>query len=249
MNKLTGKVAIVTGASKGIGASIARRFAAEGASVVVNYAASRESADRVVADITADGGKAIAVQGDVAKRVDIDRLFAETTKAFGATDILVNNAGVFEFAALEAATEAEFHREFDINVLGTLLATQAAVNQFGPNGGSIINLSSVVAGNPPPNSVIYSATKGAVDTITRALASELGPRRIRVNAIAPGGVETEGTHRVGMIGSDFETQLVAGTPLGRIGQPDDIAKVAVFLASDDAAWVSGERIAVAGGWR
>ena len=249
MSKLTGKVAIVTGASKGIGASIARHFAAEGAAVVVNYAASRDGADRVVADITTAGGRAIAVQGDVAKRADIDRLFAETTKAFGAADILVNNAGVFEFGPLEAATEAEFHREFDINVLGTLLATQAAVNQFGPNGGSIINLSSVVATNPPPNSVIYSATKGAVDTLTRALASELGPRKIRVNAIAPGGVETEGTHRVGMIGSDFETELVAGTPLGRLGQPDDIAKVAVFLASDDAAWVSGERIAVAGGWR
>ena len=249
MKKLQGKVAIVTGASKGIGARIARNFAAEGASVVVNYASSREGADRVVAAITADGGRAVAVQGDVAKSADIQRLFAEATKAYGPTDILVNNAGVFAFGPLADVTEAEFHREFDINVLGTILASQAAAAQFGPEGGSIINVSSVVGANPPPDSVIYSATKGAVDTITRQLASELGPRRIRVNAIAPGGTETEGTHTAGIIGSDFEKQIVAGTPLGRLGQPDDIAKVAVFLASDDAAWVTGERITVAGGFR
>ena len=246
-NRLTGKVAIVTGASKGIGAGIAKEFAAAGAAVVVNYAASRDGADSVVAAIVAGGGKAIAVQGDVSKADDVRRLFAATKEAFGALDVLVNNAGVFRFDALEAVTEDEFHREFNINVLGTLLATQEALKHFKPAGGSVINISSIVSTNPVANSVVYSATKGAVDTITRALAKELGERRIRVNAIAPGGVETEGVHRMGIIGSDFQKNMIAQTPLGRFGQPDDIARVALFLASDDAAWVTGERITASGG--
>lgn len=248
MSKLTGKVAIVTGASKGIGASIAKSLAAEGAAVVVNYASSKDGADRVVAEITGKGGKAIAVQGDVAKSADVLRLFAEAKKAYGKLDVLVNNAGIFEFQPLEDLTEAEFHRQFNINVLGTLLAAQESLKYFGPEGGSIINLSSVVSVNPVPNSAIYSATKGAVDTLTRGLAKELAGRKIRVNAIAPGGVETEGTHRIGMIGSDFEKQIVDQTPLGRIGQPEDIAKVAVFLASEDSGWLTGERIVAAGGY-
>jgi 3-oxoacyl-[acyl-carrier protein] reductase len=248
-SRLTGKVAIVTGASKGIGAGIARSFAAAGAAVVVNYASSRDGADRVVAEIAAHGGKAIAVEGDVSKTDDVRRLFAATKEAFGALDVLVNNAGVFRFDPLEAVTEDEFHREFDINVLGTLLATQEALKHFGPAGGSVINISSVVSTNPVANSVVYSATKGAVDTITRALATELGERRIRVNAIAPGGVETEGVHTLGIIGSDFQKEMIAKTPLGRFGQPDDIARVAVFLASDDAAWLTGERLTVSGGLR
>ncbi|MDB4988845.1 MAG: hypothetical protein JWN04_4023 [Myxococcaceae bacterium] len=249
MGKLTGKVAIVTGASKGIGASIAKRLAAEGASVVVNYAASRDDADRVVTAITREGGKAIAVQGDVSKAADVARLVAETKRAYGALDVLVNNAGVFDFMPLEAVTEEEFHREFNINVLGPILLTQAALSLFGERGGSVINVSSVVSTNPPPNSVVYSATKGALDTVTRALSLELAGRKIRVNSLAPGGVETEGTHRVGMIGSDFEKQIVASTPLGRLGQPDDIARVAVFLASEDSAWMTGERLAASGGFR
>ena len=249
MSRLSGKVAVVTGASKGIGAGIAKALAAEGAKVVVNYASSREGADRVVSEITAKGGKAIAVHGDVAKADDVKRIFAETKSAFGALDVLVNNAGVFKFDPLEEVTEAEFHREFNINVLGTILATQEAVKHFGAAGGSVINLGSIVGTNPVPNSVVYSATKGAVDNITFALARELGPRKIRVNAIAPGPVETEGVHSIGIIGSDFEKQMVAGTPLGRIGQPDDIAGAAVFLASDDARWVSGESIRAAGGYR
>jgi 3-oxoacyl-[acyl-carrier protein] reductase len=249
MGKLSGKVAIVTGASKGIGASIARRFASEGASVVVNYASGREDAERVVSAITKEGGQAVAVQGSVADKADVARLIAETRRQYGTLDVLVNNAGVFEFAALEAVTEAEFHREFNINVLGPILTTQAALGLFGEHGGSVINVSSVVSLSPPPNSVVYSATKGALDTITRALAVELAPRKIRVNTLAPGGVETEGSHRVGMIGSDMEKHIVAATPLGRIGQPDDIARVAVFLAAADSAWVTGDRISVAGGYR
>lgn len=246
-SKLTGKVAVVTGASKGIGAGIAKSFAAAGAAVVVNYASSREGADRVVAEINGSGGKAIAVHGDVSKADDVRRVFAAAKEAFGSLDVLVNNAGVFRFDPLEAVTEDEFHREFNINVLGTLLATQESLKHFGPAGGSVINISSVVSTNPVANSVVYSATKGAVDTITRALAKELGERKIRVNAIAPGGVETEGVHTLGIIGSDFQKDMIARTPLGRFGLPDDIARVAVFLASDDAAWLTGERLTASGG--
>ena len=246
-SRLTGKVAVVTGASKGIGASIAKSLAAAGANVVVNYASSREGADQVVAEIAASGGKAIAVQGDVSKSDDVRRVFAAAKESFGALDVLVNNAGVFRFDALEAVTEDEFHREFNINVLGTLLATQEALKHFSTAGGSVINISSVVSTNPVAGSVVYSATKGAVDTITRALAKELGERKIRVNAIAPGGVETEGVHTLGIIGSDFQKDMIARTPLGRFGRPDDIARVAVFLASDDAAWLTGERLTASGG--
>ncbi|MBI3529031.1 MAG: glucose 1-dehydrogenase [Betaproteobacteria bacterium] len=249
MSKLTGKVAIVTGASKGIGAGIAKGLGAAGAAVVVNYASSKEGADRVVAEISSKGGKAIAVQGDMSKSADVQRLFKETKKVFGSLDVLVNNAGVFEFEPLEAVTEAEFHREFNTNVLGPMLTIQEAMKHFGPKGGSVINISSVASANPVPNSVVYAATKSAVDSITRGLAKELGPRKIRVNAIAPGGVETEGTHRIGVIGSDFEKQMVAETPLGRFGQPEDIAQVAVFLASDDSGWLTGERITASGGYR
>jgi len=249
MGKLTGKVAIVTGASKGIGAGIAKNLGAEGAAVVVNYSSSREGADRVVAEITGNGGKAIAVQGDVSKATDVKRLFEETKKAFGSLDVLVNNAGVFEFEPIETVTENEFHREFNTNVLGSILTIQEAVKQFGPNGGSVINISSVASVNPVPNLLVYAATKSALDSITRVLAKELGPRKIRVNTIAPGGVETEGVHRIGIIGSDFEKQMVSNTPLGRFGQPEDIARVAVFLASEDAGWVTGDRITVSGGYR
>jgi 3-oxoacyl-[acyl-carrier protein] reductase len=247
MSDLKGKVAVVTGASKGIGAGVAKGLAAAGAAVVVNYSSSKDGAERVVADIKAKGGKAIAVKGDVAKSADVTRLFDETKKAFGALDVLVNNAGVYKFVALEEVTEAEFHREFNTNVLGMLLAAKEAAKHFGPNGGSIINLSSVASTRGMPAASIYSATKASADAITRALAVELGPRKIRVNAIAPGVVETEGTHSAGVIGSDFEKTAAANTPLGRIGQPDDIARVAVFLASDDSGWLTGERITAAGG--
>jgi 3-oxoacyl-[acyl-carrier protein] reductase len=249
MGELTGKVAIVTGASKGIGAAIAKGLGVAGAAVVVNYASSREGADRVVADITSKGGRAVAVQGDVAKAADVRRLFAETQRAFGTLDVLVNNAGVYQLEPIESVAEGEFHRQFNTNVLGPILAIQEAVKHFGPRGGSVINISSVASTSAPPNSVVYSATKGALDTVTRVLAKELGPRRIRVNTIAPGGVETEGVHAAGLIGSDFEKQVVAGTPLGRFGQPEDIAGVAVFLASDAAGWVTGERISASGGFR
>jgi len=249
MSKLKGKVAIVTGASKGIGAGIARKLGNAGAAVVVNYASSREDADKVVKEITEAGGKAVAVQGDVSKPADVQRLFEETNKTFGVPSILVNNAGVFEFGPLESVTEDSFHRHFNINVLGTLLTTRESLKYFGPDGGSVINISSVVSESPVENSVVYSATKGAVDTITRGLALELAPRNIRVNTIAPGGVETEGSHRLGMVGSDFEKQIIANTPLGRLGQPDDIAKVAEFLASDDSQWLTGERISASGGLR
>jgi 3-oxoacyl-[acyl-carrier protein] reductase len=240
------KVAVVTGASKGIGADIAKHLAAEGAAVVVNYASSKEAADRVVDDITKRGGKAIAVQADVAKKKDIERLFAETKKAFGQLDILVNNAGVYKFEPLEAVTENEFHRQFNTNVLGLILATQEAVKHFGAEGGSVINIGSVASDLTPPTAVIYGATKGAVDAITRVLAKELGPKNIRVNSINPGGVETEGFHAGGFSGTDFEKQMVAQTPLGRMGQPRDIAPAAVFLASSDAAWITGETLRVAG---
>jgi 3-oxoacyl-[acyl-carrier protein] reductase len=249
MSKLTGKVAIVTGASKGIGAGIAKGLAAEGAAVAVNYASSREGADKVVAKIAAGGGKAVAVQADVSKAADVKRLFEETKKAFGRLDVLVNNAGVYQFDPVESVTETEFRREFDTNVLGTLLTIQESLKYFGPEGGNIINVSSVASHNPPPSSVVYSATKSAVDSITVTLSRELAARKIRVNAIAPGGTESEGLVAMGILGREFEKQMVGMTPLGRLGQPDDIAKVAVFLASDDAAWLTGERIAASGGWR
>jgi len=248
MNNLKDKVAVITGASKGIGAAIARRMSEAGATIVVNYSSGKVDADRVVAHIEANGGRAIAVQGDVAKVSDVQRVFAETKRAFNRLDVLVNNAGVYKFVPLEEITEDEFHREFNINVLGTLLATKEAVKYFGPNGGSVINMSSIASAGEADAS-IYSGTKGAVDAITRGLAAELGPRKIRVNAIAPGAVETEGTHSAGIIGSDFEKTMISGTPLGRIGQPDDIARIAVFLASDDSAWLTGERLTAAGGYR
>jgi len=249
MSKLKNKVAIVTGASKGIGAGIAKAYGTEGASVVVNYSSDKEGADRVVNEIVANGGRALAVQGNVSISADVKKLFSETKTAFGHVDILVNNAGVFKFEPLETVTEEEFHRQFNTNVLGTILATQEAIQHFGDAGGSVINVGSVVSDNPLANSVVYSATKGAVDTIAVALSKEFAGKGIRVNTLAPGGVETEGTHSVGIIGSDFEKQMVANTPLGRIGQPNDIAKVAVFLASDDSAWVNGEKINVSGGAR
>jgi 3-oxoacyl-[acyl-carrier protein] reductase len=249
MGKLAGKVAVVTGASKGIGAGIARSLGAEGAKVVVNYASSKEGADRVVAEITKNGGKAIAVQGDVSKAADVERLFVETKKAFGAVDVLVNNAGVYQFAPIESVTEGDFHRMFGTNVLGLILATREAVKHFGDRGGSVINIGSTASQITPPTSVVYTATKGAVDAITRVLAKELGPRKIRVNSINPGGVETEGTHTAGVVGSDFEKQITAQTPLGRFGQPEDIAPIAVFLASSDAGWLTGETLLASGGWR
>ena len=248
MSRLTGKVAIVTGASKGIGAGIAKALATEGAAVAVNNASSREGADRVVAEITKAGGKAIAVQGDVSKAADVKRLVAETVKAFSGLDVLVNNAGIYAFDPLENVTEAEFHRLFDTNVLGPLLVPREAVGHFGPGGGSVINVSSVASLSPVPNAAVYSATKGALDSLSRVLALELAPRRIWVNTIAPGGVETEGTHSVGVIGSDLHKQIMAATALGRFGQPSDIAGVAVFLASEESGWMTGERLTVSGGY-
>ncbi|TPI32362.1 glucose 1-dehydrogenase [Mesorhizobium sp. B3-1-9] len=248
MNELKDKVAIVTGASKGIGAAIARRFAKAGAAVMVNYASSKEDADRVVADILREGGKAVAVQADVSNSADVKRLFAETKATFGTPSILVNNAGVYRFGPLEDVTEAEFHRQFNTNVLSTILTTQEAARAFDGHGGSVINLSTISSTNPVPNSVVYSASKSAVDTITRALANELATRRIRVNAIAPGMTETEG---LAVVGIDDETakNIGATLPMGRVGQPDDIARVAVFLASDQSAWLTGERITASGGQR
>jgi 3-oxoacyl-[acyl-carrier protein] reductase len=248
MSKLSGKVAVVTGASKGIGAAIAKSFAAEGASVVVNYASSKEGGDKVVSAITAAGGKAIAVHGDVSKAADAQGIIDKAIDTYGRLDILVNNSGVYEFAPLEAITEEQFHRIFNINVLGTLLTTQAAARHLG-EGGSIINISSVATSLTPPNSAVYTGTKGAIDAITGVLARELGARKIRVNALNPGVVETEGTHAAGVIGSEFEQGAVAQTPLGRVGQPKDIAAAALFLASDDSAWATGERIVVSGGLR
>jgi 3-oxoacyl-[acyl-carrier protein] reductase len=247
--KLSGKVAVVTGASKGIGASIALHLAAEGARVVVNYASSKEGADRVVAEIAGKGGKAIAVQANVAKEADIVRLFAETKKAFERLDILVNNAGVYEFGPLENVTAEQYHRMFDVNVLGLILATREAVKLIGPSGGSIINIGSVAGTSPPATTTVYSATKGAVDTVTKALSKELGPRKIRVNSINPGMVETEGFHAAGVADSEWQKQTEAQTPLGRIGQPQDIAPAAVFLASDDSAWITGELLYISGGKR
>jgi 3-oxoacyl-[acyl-carrier protein] reductase len=246
--KLNNKVAVVTGASKGIGAGIAKHLAAEGAAVVVNYSSSKEGADKVVDEITKHGGKAVAVRADVAKKKDIERLFAETRKAFGRLDILVNNAGVYEFLPLEKVTEEHFHRHFDINVLGLLLAIQEATEYFGPEGGSVINISSSASSSAPPTASVYSATKAAVDTITKSLAKELGPRNIRVNVINPGMVETEGLHAAGFVGSDFQKMFESQSPLGRIGQPDDIAPAVVFLASSDARWITGETLVVSGGY-
>ncbi len=247
--KLEGKVAVVTGASKGIGAEIAKQLAAEGAAVVVNYASSKEGADRVVAAIVASGGRAVAVKANLADPAEIGRLFAEAKSAFGGLDILVNNAGIYEFAALEAVTPEHYHKQFSLNVLGPILAAQEAVKHFGPGGGNIINISSVVATAAPPGTVVYSATKAALDAVTRSLAKELGPRKIRINAINPGMVETEGMHSAGFAESDFRKQVESQTPLGRIGQPGDIAPAAVFLASDDSAWITGETLHIAGGFR
>jgi 3-oxoacyl-[acyl-carrier protein] reductase len=249
MSKLTGKVAVVTGASKGIGASIAEHLAAEGAKVVVNYSSSKAGADKVVANIKAKGGEAIAVQGNVAKEADIEKLFAETKKAYGKLDILVNNAGIFEFLPLDAVTPEHFHKQFDLNVLGLLLTTKEAVKLIGPAGGSIINISSIVGPMPAPTASVYSATKAAVDAVTVALAGELGPKKIRVNSLNPGMVETEGLHSVGFADSDFRKHVEATTPLGRIAQPNDVATAAVFFASDDAGWVTGQTLIVAGGAR
>jgi len=247
--KLSGKVAVVTGASKGIGAAIAKQLADEGAAVVVNYASSKAGADRVVAEIVGKGGKAVAVQANVADKADIGRLFAEAQKAFGRLDILVNNAGIYEFAPLESVTVEHFHKMFDLNVLGLILATQEAVKHFGAAGGSIVNISSVAATSAPATTSVYSATKAAVDAVTRSLAKELGPRKIRVNSINPGMVETEGVHAAGIAESDFRKQIEAQTPLGRIGQPQDIAPAAVFLASSDSAWLTGETLYISGGMR
>lgn len=245
--KLENKVAVVTGASKGIGAAIARHLAAEGASVAVNYSSSKEGAERVVDEITKAGGRGIAVKADMSDPAEIDRMFAEAGKAYGTVDILVNNAGIYDFAPVADLTEDHFHRQFNLNVLGLRLATRAAVKQFNPNGGTVINISSVVSTVGFPGTAVYSGTKGAVDSVTRSLAKELGPRGIRVNAINPGMIETEGWHVAGIAESEFHQQVKAQTPLGRIGQPDDIAKVAVFFASDDSGWVTGETLMVSGG--
>jgi 3-oxoacyl-[acyl-carrier protein] reductase len=247
--KLTDKVAVVTGASKGIGAGIAKQLAAEGAAVVVNYASSKSDADKVVDQISKRGGKAIAVQGDVAKKKDIERLFAEAKEAFGKIDILVNNAGVYDFKPLEEITENEFHREFNTNVLGMMLATQESLKHFGPEGGSIINIGSLASSLTPPTAVIYNATKGAVDAITRTLAKELGPKKIRVNSINPGMVITEGAIAGGYTEGDMRKMFESQTPLGRVGETDDIAPAAVFFASDDSKWITGETLLIAGGLR
>jgi 3-oxoacyl-[acyl-carrier protein] reductase len=249
MSKLKGKVAVVTGASKGIGASIAEHLAADGAAVVVNYASSKAGADAVVKRITDNGGRAVAVHADVSKPEDIASLFAETKKAFGRLDILVNNAGIYEFSPLEAVTPEHFHKQFDLNVLGLLLTTKEATSFFGPEGGSVINISSIVGPMPVATASVYSATKAAVDAITVALSKELGPRKIRVNSLNPGMVETEGLHTAGFAESDFRTSLESQTPLGRIAQPEDIARAAVFFASSDAGWVTGQTLLLAGGQR
>ena len=248
MGRLNDKVAVVTGASKGIGAGIAKGLAAEGAAVVVNYGSSRPDAEKVVAEIKAKGGKAIAVQGDVAKAADVEKVFAETKKVFGKVDVLVNNAGVYEFIPIADVSEKHFHRLFDTNVLGPILATREAAKYLG-EGGSVINVGSLASTAAPPTSVVYSATKGALDAATRVLANELGPKKIRVNSINPGPVETEGFRSAGFSGSEFEKNAVAKTPLGRVGQPDDIAPIAVFLASDESGWLTGETLLATGGMR
>jgi len=248
MKKLTGKVAVVTGASKGIGAAIAKTLAAEGAAVVVNYASGKAGAEAVVAAITGAGGNAMAVSGDVSRKTEAEGIIAAAIKTYGRLDILVNNSGVYAFSPLEEITEEAFHHQFNINVLGLLLTTQAAARHLG-EGGSIINIGSVVTRITPPGSAVYTGTKGAVGAITGVLARELGPRKIRVNAVNPGMVETEGTHTAGFIGSDFHKSAIATTPLGRIGQPDDIASVVAFLASDDSRWLTGEELLASGGNR
>jgi 3-oxoacyl-[acyl-carrier protein] reductase len=249
MSDLKTKVAIVTGASKGIGAGIARAFGAAGALVVVNYQSSRTDADRVVSEIISRGSEAIAIQGDVSNAADVKRLFKMTIESFGKIDVIVNNAGVYRFEPVEAVTELEFHREFNTNVLGALLIIQEALKYFGPGGGNVINISSIASKNPTPNSVVYSATKSAIDSITVGLSRELAARKIRVNAIAPGGTESEGLAAAGILGSQLEKHVINSTPLGRLGKPEDIARIAVFLASDDASWLTGERISASGGWR
>jgi 3-oxoacyl-[acyl-carrier protein] reductase len=248
-DKLNGKVAVVTGASKGIGAGIAKEFAEAGAAVIVNYASSKTDADKVVNEITNRGGKAVAVQGSVTKKDDVEKLFSAAEKTFGKLDILVNNAGVYEFVPLEDVTEQQFHRMFDTNVLGMLLSTQEALKHFNADGGSVINIGSLASSLTPPTAVVYNATKGAVDAITRTLAKELGPRKIRVNSINPGMVITEGVVTGGFHESDFRTMLESQTPLGRVGQTDDIAPAAVFFASDDSKWITGETLLIAGGLR
>lgn len=244
-DRLAGKVAVVTGASKGIGAGIARGLAEAGASVVVNYASDRAGADRVVAEIAQRGGHAVAVQGDVSKAADVERLFAEAVRTFGGLDVLVNNAGVYKFGPIESITEAEFRRHYDVNVLGPILAVREALKHLGPGGGSVINISSVVGSSPWPKAVLYSSTKAAVDNLTRGLALELAPRKVRVNAVAPGTTESEGTSE--LFEGDEAKEVIASTPLGRVGTPADIARVVVFLASDDSAWVTGEVIRASGG--
>jgi 3-oxoacyl-[acyl-carrier protein] reductase len=248
--KLADKVAVVTGASKGIGAAIAKALAAEGAAVVVNYSSSKTGADKVVGEISARGGEAVAVQANVSKKADIDRLFVETKKAFGQLDILVNNAGIYEFSPLENVTAEHFHKQFDLNVLGLILTTQEAVKHFSPAGGSVVNISSIVSGTyAAPGGSVYSATKASVDAITRSLSKELGARKIRVNAVNPGMIETEGLHTAGITESDMRKQVEAQTPLGRIGQPQDIAPAVVFFASDDASYITGESLYITGGLR
>ena len=248
-NKLNGRVAVVTGASKGIGAAIAKQLATEGAKVVVNYSSSKKDADKVVDEIAKVGGKAIAVQANLSKQADIERLFADTKKTFGRLDVLVNNAGIYEFSPLENVTEEHFHKHFNLNVLGLILASQAAVRLFDAAGGNIVNISSIASIKGFPDGAIYSGTKGAVDAITRSLAAELGPRKIRVNAIRPGMVETEGTHSAGIAESEMRKQVEAQTPLGRIGQPRDIAGAVLFLASSDSSWITGETFVISGGYR
>jgi 3-oxoacyl-[acyl-carrier protein] reductase len=247
--KLSGKVAVVTGASKGIGAGIAKELASQGASVVVNYSSAKSDADKIVDQIAKSGGQAVTVQANVAKKAEVERLLAETEKAFGKIDILVNNAGVYEFVPLENVTEQQFHRMFDTNVLGMILVTQEAVKHFKSEGGSIINIGSLAGTLTPPTAVVYNATKGAVDAITRTLAKELGPKRIRVNSINPGVVATEGSVAGGFLEGEFRTSLESQTPLGRIGKPDDIAPAAVFFASEDSKWITGETLLIAGGLR